>query len=133
MSSTTATASQVTNPSVAEGLATLSGSSNEFTYNLVIQNDGSATGGKSFKTHALVIRLDFPAGTFDTKKLESLLTDVGDVSQIPIVSTQISYAGKSSGNLSSIPHQESSGDPLLQAANHLAKYVLATLNELKII
>jgi hypothetical protein len=133
MSLTPSTGTQVTNPSVEEGLATLSGSSNDYTYNLAIQDDGSATGAICYKKHAMVQRWDFPAGTFDTNKLRSLLTKIGDVSEIPAVSTEISYAGKSSGNLRSIWQQASGGDQsLLQASNDLANYLLPTLNKLKI-
>jgi len=100
---------------------------------LAIQNDGSATGAICYKKHAMVQRWDFPAGTFDTNKLRSLLTKIGDVSEIPAVSTEISYAGKSSGNLRSIWQQASGGDQsLLQASNDLANYLLPTLNKLKI-
>jgi len=133
MSPTPAAGTQVSNPSVGEGLATLSGSSNDYTYHLVIQNDGSATGSIIYKKHPMVRMLDFPGGTFDANKLQSLLTQIGDVSTIPTLSTEISYAGKSSGNLQSIPQQASGGDQaLLQASNDLANYLLPTLNQLKI-
>ena len=132
MSATPATGTQVTNPSVEEGLATLSGSCNDYTYHLAIQNDGSATGAICYRTHALVRMLDFTAGTFDTSKLRSLLTKIGDVTTIPTVSTEITFAGKTSGNLRSIVQQASGGDQLLQASNDLAQCLLAALNELKI-
>jgi len=132
MSATQATGTQVTNPSAEDGLATLSGSCNAYTYHLAIQNDGSATGAISYRMHALVRLLNFTAGTFDTSMLRSLLTKIGDVSKIPTESTKITYAGKSSGNLRSIPQQASGDDLLLQASNDLAHCLLATLNELKL-
>jgi hypothetical protein len=76
--------------------------------------------------------LDFTAGTFDTSMLRSLLTKIGEVTTIPTVSTEITYAGKTSGNLRNIVQQASGGDQLLQASNDLARCLLATLNELKI-
>jgi hypothetical protein len=115
------------------GLATISGSSNACTYNVVIQNDGSATATVCFKTHALVERREFPAGTIDTKSLLSLLTPIGDVSKIPTETTEIWYAGKTSGNLQGIQRQASVGDQaLLQASEDLTKFLQTTLNQLKI-
>jgi|SRR5208337_924670 len=114
-------------------LASISGYTNACTYNVVIQPDGSATAGICFKTHALAEKQEFPAGTIDTKSLLSLLTQIGDVSKIPTETTEISYAGKTSGNLQSIQRQASGGDQaLLQASEDLAKFLQATLNQLKI-
>lgn len=122
-----------TTQGVDGGLATISVSSNACTYNVVIQNDGSATAGICFKTHALAERREFPAGTIDTKGLLSLLTAIGDVSRIPTGATEIWYAGKTSGNLQSIPRQASGGDEaLLQASNALAGFLQKTLDELKL-
>jgi hypothetical protein len=131
--SLTATGPQETNPGGDGGLATISGSTNACTYNLVIQNDGSATAGICFKTHALAERREFPSGTIDTKSLLSLLTQIGDVSKIPTETTEIWYAGKTSGNLRSIQRKASGGDQaLLQASEDLAKFLQATLKHLKI-
>jgi hypothetical protein len=135
--SLTATGAQETNPGGDGGLATISGSTsgsiNACAYNVVIQNDGSATAGICFKMHAMAERREFPAGTIDTKSLFSLLTQIGDVSNIPTETIEIWYAGKQSGNLQSIERRASGGDQaLLQASEDLAKFLQATLNQLKI-
>jgi hypothetical protein len=133
MGLTTATAGQETMPGGEGDLATISGSTNAFAYKVVIQKDGSATAEISFKTHALVESQEFPAGSIDTKSLLSLLTQIGDVSNIPTETTEISFAGKTSGNLQSILRQASGGDQaLLQASEDLAKFLQATLSQLKI-
>lgn len=135
--SLTTTGTQATNPGGDGGLATISGSTsgsiNACTYNVVIQHDGSAKAATCFKMHALAETREFPAGTIDTKSLLSLLTQIGDVSNIPTGTTEISYAGKQSGNLQSIQWQASGSNPaLLQASEDLAKFLLATLNQLKV-
>jgi hypothetical protein len=74
-----------------------------------------------------------PAEDSAARLLRPVSQATGDVSKIPTVSTEISYAGKNSGNLRSIQKQAPSGGPsLLQTSNHLAKYVLATLKKPKI-
>lgn len=133
MSPTPATGTKVTNPSGDGGLATISGSTSAARYNLVINNDGSAKATISgILFHAVELR-QFPPGTIDTKTLLPLLTEIGDVSSIPTEAAEIAYAGKISGNLLSIPQQASGCDQArLQACQDLAKFVHATLSQLKI-
>jgi len=122
-----------TNQGVDTGLATLSSSTNAFVHTVVIQNDGSANATIKGILDAMVAIREFPAGTIDTTTLLSLLTEVGDVSKIPTVTTVISHAGKTSGNLLSIPPQASGGDQgLLQASKALAGFVQTTLDQLKL-
>jgi len=138
-SSATATAAQETKPGAGGDLATIiqSRSTNTRAYNVVIHNDGSAavefSGAGPVSCKAPAQSQQFPPGKIDTLRLRSLLTQIGDVSKIPTVSTEITYAGKSSGDLRSIPQQASGGDQLLQASNELANYLLPTLNQLKIV
>jgi len=116
-------------------------------YELVIHNDGSATAEISGATVAL--RSDpprlqqFPPGTIDTKTLRRLLAEIGDVSKIPTggcaksvsfgTRTQITYAGKASGDLQCIRRTASDGDQApLQASEDLSKFVQTTLGQLKI-
>lgn len=145
----TAGAGQQTEPSGAGDLATIiqSGSTNTRAYTVVIHNDGSATaeiGGAGFGLRPEPPRSQqFPPGTIDTKALRRLLTKVGDVSRIPTgncvksvsfgTRTQISYAGRSSGDLQCIRPQASASDPaLLQASQELSRFVQATLGQLRI-
>jgi hypothetical protein len=130
-------------------LATIvkSRSTNTRGYELVIHNDGSVTAEISGATVAL--RSDpprsqqFPAGTIDTKILRRLLAEIGDVSKIPTggcaksvsfgTRTQITYAGKTSGDLQCIRHTASDGDQApQQASEDLSKFVQTTLGQLKI-
>jgi hypothetical protein len=125
---------------------TQSRSTNTREYKVVIYNDGSATaeiGGASFGLRTQPSRSQqFPPGTIDTKMLRRLLTAVGNVSRIPTgacaksasfgTRTQISYAGKTSGDLQCIRQQASDGDQApLQASEDLGKFVQATLGQLK--
>jgi len=113
----------------------------------MIHKDGSATaeiGGYGAMSDFRIERSqDFPPGTIDTKALLSLLTEIGDVSRIPTgpcpksislgTTTKISYAGRTSGDLQSIPQYTSGGDPaLLQAGENLWKFVQKTESQLPI-
>jgi hypothetical protein len=128
-------------------LATIiqSGSTNTIGYKLVIHRDGSAAGmdNSSGSPRAQVVRREYPAGTIATDKLQRLLAAIGDVSKIPIgacmksasfgTTTEISYAGKVSGNLQCVPHQASGGDEaLLQSSEDLAALVRAIQHQLKL-
>jgi hypothetical protein len=134
----------------AEGnLATIvrSRSTNTPSYKIVIHTDGSATAEMSAASSPLRIEpprsQQFPPGTIDTKTLRRLLTEVGDVSRIPTGScaksasfgtrTQITYAGKTSGDLQCIRQQASDGDQApLHASEDLSRFVQTTLTQLKI-
>jgi hypothetical protein len=126
---------------------TQSGSTNSRGYKVVIHNDGSATaeiGGTSFAFRTEPSRSQqFPSRTIDTKTLRRLLTQIGDVSRIPIGScaksvsfgtrTQITYASKTSGDLQCIRQQASDGDHApLQVSEDLGRFVQTTLGQLKI-
>jgi len=145
-SQATAAADQETKPGVGGDLATIiqSGSTNTIGYNLVIHSDGSAAGMPIIRsTRAVAVGREYPPGTIDTKKLQRLLTVIGDVSKIPIgvcmksasfgTTTKISYAGKVSGDLQCIQHQPSGGDEaLLQSSEDLAALVATILHQLKL-
>jgi hypothetical protein len=140
------TADQETKPGVAGDVVTIiqSDSTNTIGYNLVIRSDGSAAGMViNSSTRAVVVRREYPPGTIDAKKLQRLLTAIGDVSKIPIgvcmksasfgTTTKISYAGKVSGDLQCIPHQGSGGDEaLLQSSEDLAAFVRTIQHQLKL-
>jgi hypothetical protein len=128
-------------------IITQSGSTNSRGYKVVIHNDGSATaeiGGTSFAFRTEPSRSQqFPPGTIDTKTLRRLLTQIGDVSRIPIGScaksvsfgtrTQITYASKTSGDLQCIRQQASDGDHApLQISEDLGRFVQTPLGQLKI-
>jgi hypothetical protein len=122
-----------TNQGVDGGLATISSSTNAYNYAVVVQSDGSAKATIKGILDAMVSIREFPAGTINTKRLLSLLTKIGDVSRIPTGTTEISYAGKTSGNLQSTPQQASGGDEsLLRASKALARFVRKTLDQLKL-
>ena len=145
----TATAEQEMKQSVEGTLASItqSRSTNTRGYKVVIRDDGSATaeiGGAS-----LALRTEpspsqqFPPGAIDTKTLRRLLTEIGDVSKIPTGScpksvsfgtrTQITYAGKTSGDLQCIRAQTSNVDQAeLQASEALGRFVQTALGQLKI-
>jgi hypothetical protein len=125
------------------GLATIiqSGSTNSLAYKVIIREDGSATaeiGGTNSP------RLQqFPVGTVETKALLRVLGRIGDVSKIPSghcpksvsfgTRTEISYAGKTSGDLQCIRKDASGGDQAgLQAGEELAGFVRMTLGQLNI-
>jgi hypothetical protein len=132
MSLTSATTGQETTPGVDGGLATISGSTNECTYNVVIKNDGSAKATVSGILFKAVELRELPPGTIDTTTLLSLLTQIGDVARIPTATTEIAYAGRKSGNLRSIPQQASGDQALLQGSKDLGRFVQATLSQLNI-
>jgi len=145
----TATAEQETKQGVEGILATItqSRSTNTRGYKVVIRNDGSATaeiGGASFGLRTEPSRSQqFPPGTIDTKMLQRLLTEIGDVSRIPTggcaksvsfgTRTEITYAGKTSGDLQCIRPQASDADHApLKASEDLGRFVQTTLGQLKI-
>jgi hypothetical protein len=122
-------------------------STNTRGYKVVIHNDGSATAeisGGSLASRIEPRSQQFPPGTIDTKTLQRLLTEIGDVGRIPTggcaksvsfgTRTQITYAGKTSGDLQCIGRQASGADQgSLQASKDLGRFVQTTLNQLKII
>ena len=129
---------------VEGNLATIiqSRSTNTRAYQVVIHNDGSATAEISGASGPPRSQ-QFPPGTIDTKTLRRLLAEIGDVSGIPTggcaksisfgTRTQITYAGKTSGDLQCIRQQASSGDQApLQASEDLSRFVQTTLSQLKI-
>ena len=144
----TATAEQEVTKSVEGILVTISQSRSTNTrgYKVVIRDDGSATaeidGAGSLPTEPSRSQ-QFPPGAIDTKTLRRLLTEVGDVSKIPTggcaksvsfgTRTQITYAGKTSGDLQCIRQQASNVDQApLQASEALGRFVQTTLSQLKI-
>ncbi len=145
----TGTAERENNQNVEGALATItqSRSTNTRGYKVVIRDDGSAIaeiGGASLAlpTEPSTSR-QFPPGAIDTKTLRSLLTEVGDVSKIQTggcaksvsfgTRTQITYAGKTSGDLQCIRQQASNVDQApLQAFEALGRFVQTTLSQLKI-
>lgn len=132
----------------AEGiLATIlqSGSTNTRAYKVAILNDGSVTAEfndpRSDSRNELPQR--FPPGTVDVVILRRLLTEIGDVSRIRTgdcaksasfgTRTQISYAGKTSGDLQCILHESLGGDQLLlHSSEDLGRFVQSVLGQLKI-
>ena len=81
--------------------------------------------------------------SIDTKTLRCLLTEMGDVSKIPTggcatsvsfgTRTQITCAGKATGDLQCIQQQASNVDQVaLQASEALGRFVQTTLVRLKI-
>ncbi len=116
-------------------------------YKIVMRDDGSATAEIDGASLALPTEpsrsQQFPPGAIDTRTLRRLLTEIGDVSRIPTggcaksvsfgTRTQITYAGKSSGDLQCIRQQESNVDQApLQASEALDRFVQTTLGQLKI-
>jgi hypothetical protein len=126
---------------------TQSRSTNTRGYKVVIHNDGSAKveiSGASFAFRVEPPQSQlFPPGTIDTKTMRRLLAEIGDVSRIPSggcaksasfgTRTQITYAGRISGDLQCIRQQESASDQTpLQASEDLSRFVQTTLIQLKI-
>jgi hypothetical protein len=122
-------------------------STNTRGYTVTIHNDGSATAGIEGATvagHSEPPRSQqFPAGTIDTKTLRTLLTEIGDVSKIPIgfcaksvsfaTRTEITYAGKTSGDLQCVRQEPSEGhQATLPAEEDLGRFVQIALGQLKI-
>jgi hypothetical protein len=134
----------------AEGVLaviTQSRSTNTRGYKVMIHNDGSATAeieGASFAGRTEPPRTQhFSPGTIDVKSLRRLLTEIGDVSAIPTggcaksvsfgTRTQITYAGKTSGDLQCIRRQSPDGQQVSPpAAEELGRFVQTTLAQLKI-
>jgi hypothetical protein len=128
-------------------LATIiqSRSTNTRAYKVAIHNDGSAT--VEFPEASADPRRDlpvqFPPGAIDIVTLRRLLAEIGDVSRIQTgdcaksasfgTSTQISYAGKTSGDLQCILHEALGGDQvLLDSSEELGRFVQSVLSQLKI-
>jgi len=150
--SQTASAPQRKKPRSARYFATIiqSGSTNSRPYKVFIHSDGSATvqlEGSSSALHPEAVpprEQHIAAGTIDAKTLRQLLKEVADVSKIPIgfcaksvsfgTRTQISYAGKMSGDLQCIKVDTSSDADTakLQASQALGKFVQDTLSNLKV-
>jgi hypothetical protein len=135
---------QQAQPGGATLLATItqSGCTNTCGYHVDIHTDGSATATTIATTHALVTTQQFPAGTIDTQPLQELLTQIGDVSKIPIelhpkpvsfaTTTTITYEGMTSGDLQCVGQSATDGDAtLLHESERLARFVLAILVQLK--
>lgn len=125
------------------GLPTIiqSGSTNTLPYKVVIRDDGSAT-AKIGDTGSARLQ-QFPPGTIETKALLRLLARIVDVSKIPTGScpksvsfgtrTEISYAGKTSGDVQCIRENASGRDQVdLQAGEELSEFVRMTLRQLNI-
>jgi hypothetical protein len=139
------TAGQEMKEGMEENLATImqSRSTNSRGYKVAIHNDGSATVEIDAFRMEPPRSQEFPPGTIDTKALRRLLTEVGDVSRIPIgncaksvsfgTRTQIAYAGKTSGDLQCIREQAPDNDHTpRQAWEDLSKFVRTTLGQLKV-
>jgi len=137
----------------AKYLATIirSGSTNTRPYKVFIHANGSATvqllGGSSSVLNPQSTPLrekHLPSGTIDAKTLRKLLGDVADVSKILTGSCpksvsfgtriQISYAGKTSGDLQCILVDTSHGadNSKVEPGQALGKFVENTLRDLKI-
>ena len=132
-----------TNQTADGDLATIieSRSTNTASYRILIHNDGSATKESDGRLDVPPGSQDFPPSTVDTKTLRFLLTQIGDVSKIPTgpcpksascgTTTEISYAGKISGDLQSIPWYDSAVDPTQKEADEdLLKFVRTTETQL---
>lgn len=127
----------------ADDLATIvqSGSTNTRGYKVEIHKDGSAT-VEFTSGSAGASPKEFPAGTIDTRTLQQLLNQVGDVSKIQTgmcaksvsfgTRTEISYQGKTSADLQCVRREPSGGDETQQAAEELSKFVMTALGQLKI-
>ncbi|HEY7418058.1 MAG TPA: hypothetical protein VH593_22950 [Ktedonobacteraceae bacterium] len=106
-----------------DALATIknSGSTNTVGWTLTINKDGSgAITYDQAREHGFSHHTNktFMAGTFASKQLETLLTQIGDVSTIPNhnclkpasfgSTTTITYQGKTSGDLTCLTQQDAS-------------------------
>ncbi|HEV2425781.1 MAG TPA: hypothetical protein VGZ29_13215 [Terriglobia bacterium] len=124
---------------------TESHSTNSVGYRLVIHNDGSATAeiGRGAGGARQSRSQQFPAGTIDAVTLRRFVEQIGDVSRIPTgfcakstsfgTRTEITYAGKTSGDLQCVRPQPSKANRApLAASEELAKFIRTTLNRLKI-
>jgi len=116
-------------------------------FRIVIHDDGSATEEIRDFSHnpgrAPVQPRQYPPGTIDTNTLNRLLTKIGDVSTIPTgfcpksvsfgTRTQISYNGKTSGDLQCIRRAASGTDEsLLQASEELSRFVQQIVKQAKV-
>jgi hypothetical protein len=136
----------------ADELATIlqSGSTNTRGYKVTIRKDGSATaevaasgsGGQAARSQDSRGQ-DFPAGTIDAGHLRQLLAEINDVSTIPIgfcakpasfgTRTQISYAGKTSGDLQCVrSNAPGEADTRSELYQELSAFVATTLRNLKV-
>ncbi len=142
-----ASTGQKANPGAEGILATIiqSGSTNSRAYKVAIHNDGSAT--VEFDDASSDSRGEppqqLPHESIDVVTLRRLLTEIGDVSRIETggcaksasfgTRTQISYAGKTSGDLQCILHEALGGDQvLLDSSEDLGRFVQSVLSHLKI-
>jgi hypothetical protein len=141
----------------ADELATIlqSGSTNTRGYKVTIRKDGSATaevaasgsGGQAPRTQDFRTQdsrtQNFPAGTIDAGHLRQLLAEINDVSTIPIgfcakpasfgTRTQISYAGKTSGDLQCVrSNAPGEADTRSELYQELSAFVATTLRNLKV-
>lgn len=111
---------QTGNTNKTLAVITNSGSTNRPGYTLTINQDGS--GSLVYQKDSNAERFNrftdktFPAGTFNSQQLSSLLTQIKDVSTIPDrgcmksasfgTTTKITYQGKTSGDLSCLSNQD---------------------------
>jgi hypothetical protein len=134
----------------AENILTViskSRSTNSPAYRVVVRNDGSATaeiGGANVAASSEPAQLrTFTAGSIDSQTLRRLLTELGDVSAIPTghcpksvsfgTTTQVTYEGKTSGDLECVRRPATGDDQArFQAAQDLARFVEKVLNQLKV-
>ncbi|HEX8814643.1 MAG TPA: hypothetical protein VF753_04005 [Terriglobales bacterium] len=124
-----------------------SGSTNTRAYKVTIRNDGSATAeiaASVSPAHPQAARSqEFPAATIDAKTLRQLLTEIDDVSKIPIgpcakpasfgTRTLISYAGNTSGDLQCVRGiMPGATDEKLELYENLSQFVAKILRDLKV-
>jgi len=142
-------AGQGKDPDAGKILAVISKSrsTNSPAYRVVVRNDGSGTaeiGGANVAGGSEPGRSQtFTAGSIDSQTLRRLLTEVGDVTSIPTghcvksvsfgTTTQITYEGKTSGDLQCVRRPAPGDDQSrFQAAQDLATFVEKALNQLKV-
>jgi hypothetical protein len=147
--SSTIKAGQGKNPDTENILAVISKSrsTNSPAYKVLVRNDGSATaeidGAKVAGGSEPAQLRTFTAGSIDSQTLRRLLTEVSDVSAIPTshcaksvsfgTTTQITYEGKTSGDLQCVRGPSPGEDQArFQAAQDLARFVEKVLNQLKV-
>lgn len=111
-------ASNSANDAVA--VITNSGSTNTPSFTLTLYPDGSGTltyqKDKDAQRFHRFVDKKFPAGTFDSKQFNAILSQINDVSTIPDhgcmksvsfgTTTTITYKGKTSGDLSCLSNQD---------------------------
>jgi hypothetical protein len=140
---------QGNNPDAENILAVISKSrsTNSPAYRVVVRNDGSATaeiGSANVAGGSEPAQLrTFTAGSIDSQTLRRLLTQLVDVSAIPTghctksvsfgTTTQITYEGKTSGDLQCVRRPAPGDDQArFQAAQDLARFVEEALTQLKV-